>query len=121
MTRNTPRRVGLRPDTPWDAERLGIQMTERTSWLSEEGGVAIEDHARRLTSFMEAMADGIISKDELAEQEERVVALMKAIEPKLDDALHAEVTGLLCELTAYDIMKLLGSMQEARTKTTVKG
>lgn len=96
-------------------------MTKRTSWLSEEGGIAIEDQARRLTSFMEAMADGIISRDELAGQEERVVTLMKAIEPKLDDALHAEVTALLCELTAYDIMKLLCSMQEARSKTVFKG
>ena len=96
-------------------------MTERTSWLSEEGDVTIEDQARRLTSFMEALADGIVSQDELEAQEARVVALMKAVEPKLDDALHAEVTGLLCELTAYDIMKLLCSMQEARSKTVFKG
>ncbi len=96
-------------------------MTERTSWLSDEGDVTIEDHARRLGSFMEAMADGIVSRDELEAQEERIVALMKAVEPKLDDALHAEVTALLCELTAYDIMKLLCSMQEARTNTVFKG
>lgn len=96
-------------------------MTKRTSWLSDEGDVTIEDHARRLGSFMEAMADGIISTNELAEQEERVVKLMKELEPKLDDALHAEVTALLCELTAYDIMKLLCSMQEARTNTVFKG
>ncbi len=96
-------------------------MTERTSWLSDEGGVAIEDHARRLTSFMEALADGIVSQDELEAQEERVVKIMRAVEPRLDDALHAEVTGLLCELTAYDIMKLLCSMREARSKTVFKG
>ena len=96
-------------------------MTERKSWLSDEGGVAIEDQARRLTSFMEALADGIVSQDELAAQEERVVRIMRSIEPKLDDALHAEVSELLCELTAYDIMKLLCSMQEARTKTVFKG
>ncbi len=96
-------------------------MTERKNWLSEEGGVDIEQHARRLTSFMEALADGIVSQDELESQEERVAKIMRTLEPKLDDALHAEVSELLCELTAYDIMKLLCSMQEARTKTVFKG
>ncbi len=93
----------------------------RTSWLDDEGGVALEDSARKLESFLEAMADGIISEDEVTAQEARVVELMKAIEPKLDDGLHGEVTRLLVELTAYDIMKLLSTMQAARIRTEFKG
>jgi hypothetical protein len=93
----------------------------RTSWLDEEGGVALEESARKLETFLEAMADGFISDDEVAAQESRVVELMKAIEPKLDDGLHGEVTRLLVELTAYDIMKLLSTMQAARIKTEFKG
>ncbi len=34
---------------------------------------------------------------------------------------ESHVESLLCELTAYDIMKLLCSMQEARTNTVFKG
>ncbi len=93
----------------------------RTSWLDEEGGVALEESARNLATFLETMADGIVSPDEVAAQEARVVELMKALEPKLDDELHAEVTRLLVELTAYDIMNLLGTMQAARIKSEFKG
>jgi len=93
----------------------------RTSWLDEEGGVALEDSARKLESFLEAMADGFVSEDEVTAQEGRVVELMKAIEPKLSDELHGDVTRLLVELTAYDIMKLLSTMQAARIKSEFRG
>ena len=39
-------------------------------------------------------------------------------EDRLDDALHAKVTDLLCELVALDIMQVLHTAQEARTTTT---
>jgi hypothetical protein len=32
---------------------------------------------------------------------------MKRLEPKLDDELHAQVTSVLVELTAYNVMRLL--------------
>ena len=96
-------------------------MAERISWLDDEGGVAIDDMAQKLESFMEAMADGVVSADEVAAQEARVVGLMKEVEPALDDETHAKVTQLLCELTALDIMQLLYSAQEARPKATFKG
>ena len=97
------------------------ENTGRVSWLDDEGGVALEESVRKLQTFMDAMADGVISEDELAAQEARVVALMGEIEPKLDDGLHAEITRLLVEVTAFDIMNLLASMQAARTKTSFKG
>ena len=46
---------------------------------------------------------------------------MKAVEPLLDDALHAKVTELLCELTAYDLMQTLHEMQKTRHKTVFRG
>ncbi len=36
---------------------------------------------------------------------------MKEVEPQLDAATHAKVTQLLCELTAYDLMQVLHSME----------
>ena len=92
-------------------------MAERVSWLDDEGGVAIDDMAKRLESFMEAMADGIVSADEVAAQEQRVADLMREVEPGLDDETHAKMTQLLCELTAFDIMQLLHAAQEARPST----
>ena len=81
----------------------------------------IENYARHLDSFIETMADGVVDDREIAAQEERVISLMKEVEPLLDDGLHAKVTRLLCELTAYDIMQMLHSLQAARPKTRFRG
>jgi hypothetical protein len=92
-------------------------MGKRTNWLDKDGDIAIDEMAKRLGTFIDTMADGVVTADELEAQEERVVGLMKEIEPKLDDELHAKVTELLCELTAFDIMQLLNTVQEARSET----
>ena len=93
----------------------------RVNWLDDEGGVAIDDMAKRLSSFVQAMADGMISDEEVSTQESRVADLMREVEPLLDDATHAKVTELLCELTAFDIMQLLHTAQAARPKTAFRG
>jgi predicted thioredoxin/glutaredoxin len=93
----------------------------RKSWLDPEGGIAIDDYARQLESYLEAVADGVVTDDEIRSQEKRVADLMREIEPKLDDATHEKITRLLCEMTVYDIMQLLHLMQEARGKTTFRG
>jgi hypothetical protein len=67
------------------------------------------------------MEDGRVTDDELKAQEDRVVKLLKEIEPQLEPALHARVTELLCELTAYDIMQVLNSMQQTRPASTFRG
>lgn len=67
------------------------------------------------------MADGKIEAHELRDQEARLVALMKEVEPLLDDTLHEKVTRLLCELTAYDLMQMTFAMQQARPKTAFRG
>jgi hypothetical protein len=94
----------------------------RESWLDEESQTPlIGERARGLSAFLEAMADGKIDHAELEGQEKRLVKIMQEVEPLLDDALHAKVTQLLCELTAYDLMQTLHSMQEARPKTAFRG
>jgi hypothetical protein len=98
------------------------KSTTRTPWLDEKAETTvIDDHARRLGSFLAAMADGKIEPHELKSQEARVVALMKAIEPALSDELHAQVTDLLCELSAFNIMQTLHQLIEARPKTKFRG
>jgi hypothetical protein len=95
---------------------------KRASWLDPKSHAPlIDQYARRLTSFMTAMADGKVDDSELDEQEARLVKLMKEIEPRLDGDLHGKVTQLLCELTAYDIMQMLHAMQAQRPQTVFRG
>ena len=94
----------------------------RTSWLDEnQASVRIDDYARQLGPFIEAMADGRIDDKELNAQEQRVVKLMKEVEPKLDEAVHQRVTDLLCELSAFSAMQMLHMLYEARPKTKFRG
>ncbi len=96
--------------------------SKRASWLDEQAAApVIEQRARELETFVAALADGRIDDSELSAQRARVANLMKEIEPQLDDALHAKVTQLLCELTAYDLMQMLAQMQEARPRTVFRG
>jgi hypothetical protein len=99
-----------------------VSKTSRQSWLNETTqSPLIQEYAQQLTTFVAAMADGTIDSSELGEQETRLRTLMQEVEPKLDDALHASVTRLLCELTAYNIMQTLSSLQEARPKSAFRG
>jgi hypothetical protein len=94
----------------------------KMSWLDAESHQpVIERYARRLGPFVEAMADGKIDESEVQAQEKRLVKLMKEVEPTLSPALHERVTQLLYELTAYNLMHILHSMEQARPKSTFQG
>ena len=94
----------------------------RQSWLDEDAQTTvIDDQVQKLESFIDAMADGRVDDREVNAQEQRVVALMKEIEPQLDDATHAKVTELLCELSAFNIMQLMHQVQAARPVTQFQG
>jgi hypothetical protein len=99
-----------------------VPSARRSSWLDEQAQTPVIDrYARQLGSFLDAIADGKIDEGEIKGQEARLVKLMRKIEPQLDTTLHAEVTQLLCELTAYDIMQLMYAMQHARPQTVFHG
>ena len=94
----------------------------KSAWLDEDGDTPlIAEEAKRLDSFIAAMADGKVTDAELEAQEQRVVKLMKEVEPQLDGKLHEQVTNLLCELTAYDMMQLLNMMQQSRPMSKFRG
>ena len=89
----------------------------RRSWIDKNtNDVLIDDYAKQLGSFLETFEDGVVEAKELEAQEDRVVTLMKEIEPKLDDELHEQMTKLLCELSAFDIMAYTFELQQARAK-----
>jgi len=96
--------------------------TNRTHWLDEKTETPlIDQYVQRLGSFLDAMADGRIEPHELKSQEARVVALMKTVEPALADELHEQVTHLLCELSAYNIMHTMHQFVENTPKTKFRG
>lgn len=103
-------------------KKAGAKATGKSAWFDEEANASlISQESQRLESFVDAMADGKITDEELKAQERRVVALLMEIEPQLEPELHARVTELLCELTAYDVMQMLNTMQHARPMSTFRG
>lgn len=97
-------------------------MAERRSWIDPDTNEPlIDDYAKQLESFLSTFADGIVSDDELAAQEERVVSLMREVEPELSDEVHEKVTRLMCELSAFDIMQFASELRQARPKTAFRG
>jgi recombinational DNA repair protein RecR len=92
-------------------------VVARSSWFDDKAGHPVfQEQVEKLESFTSALADGQVSKQELDTQEQRLVAAMKALEPTLNDAQHAQATSVFVELTAYNIMRLLHELQAERTR-----
>ena len=97
-------------------------MAAKTPWFDDSTDTPlIAEYARKLDSFLDAVADARIETRELDEQEKRVVALMKEVEPMLSPEAHEKVTRLLCEVTAYDLMQAIHMAGYARSKTKFRG
>jgi predicted transcriptional regulator len=89
----------------------------RISWFDDKAEhEAIQERVSKLDSFTSALADGVVSKQELSSQEQRLVSAMKSVEAELSDDLHAKVTTVLVELTAYNVMRLLHELQSERKR-----
>ena len=94
----------------------------RTSWFDDKAEhPIIQEQLQKLESFTNAMADGVVSKAELSDQEHRLLAAMKQLEPQLNDELHAKVTTVLVELTGYNVMRLLHELQAERVRVSLSG
>ena len=92
----------------------------RTPWLDEKGEtVLIDDYARKLGSVLDALADGRIDKHELDDAEKRLVALLKEVEPELDEKIHEKVTQLLVEVSAYSVMQTLAEIETQAVRRLV--
>lgn len=93
----------------------------RTSWFDDKAGTEqIQDRVRELDSFTSALADGVVTSQELDVQEKRLIDAMKAVEPTLSDEQHAKVTTLLVELTAYNIMRLLRELKAEHARMAIR-
>jgi predicted transcriptional regulator len=76
----------------------------------------IQDRVTKLASFTSALEDGVVSKQELDGQEQRLMAAMKQVEGQLNDDQHEKVTALLVEMSAYNVMRLLHELQSERAR-----
>lgn len=91
----------------------------RPSWFDEKAEhEAIQERASKLESFTSALADGIVSQQELESQEQRLLAAMKTLEPLLSDELHQKATTVMVELTAYNVMRLLHELHREHARLT---
>ena len=89
----------------------------RISWFDDKAEhPMIQEQISKLDSFTSAMADGVVSETELSGQESRLVASMKTLEADLSDDLHAKVTTVLVELSAYNVMRLLHELHAERAR-----
>ena len=89
----------------------------RASWFDDRAEhPVIQERVANLESFTSALADGVVSRQELAGQESRLVAAMKALEPTLNDEQHAQATSVLVEMSAYNVMRLLHELQAERAR-----
>ena len=89
----------------------------KASWFDERAEhPTLHERVEKLESFTAAMGDGVVDKQELDTQEQRLAAAMKRLEPNLSDELHEQVTSVLIELTAYNVMRLLHELQTERAR-----
>jgi hypothetical protein len=96
--------------------------TGKTPWFDETSEAPLlAEYARKMDSFLDVVADGRVDTKELEQQEHRVVALMKEVEPLLSPEAHEKVTRLLCEVTAYDLMNAFYMAGKARPMSRFRG
>ena len=90
----------------------------RTSWFDDKAEhLVIQERVQKLESFTKAMADGMVSTQELEAQSDRLTAALKTLEGHLSDEAHAQATTVLVELSAYNVMRVLHELQAQHART----
>ena len=83
----------------------------RSSWFDPQTHQAgFDQWVEQMDSWQQAMADGTVDAEELHAQAQRVTDLLCALEPQLNDALHAELTLVFRELAVLYGMQRLAEM-----------
>jgi predicted transcriptional regulator len=89
----------------------------RTSWFDDKAEhPVIQERIQKLESFTNALKDGVVSRQELQAQEDRLASAMKSLEGQLSDEAHAQVTTVLVELSAYNVMRVLHELQSQHAR-----
>lgn len=69
------------------------------TFFDESGGLNIDDLILQQPSFQKIMEDGVVTEDEIAEQRERVMALLKKLEQNSTPEQIDQIRELLAEIS----------------------
>ncbi len=69
------------------------------TFFDEFGTLNIDDLILQQPSFKKIMEDGIVTDEELAEQKERVIAILKKLEQKFSPEQIDQIRELLAEIS----------------------
>jgi len=94
----------LLTDLPTEQAVVPTDLPER--WFDETSGeIYALGFFERMESWQRAMADGRIETTELQNQGERVLTLLRELEPSLSPTVHAKLTQALQELAVLQGMQ----------------
>ena len=69
------------------------------TFFDESGGLNIDDLILQQPSFQKIMEDGIVTEEELAEQKNRVIAILKKLEQNSTFEQIDQIRELLAEIS----------------------
>lgn len=85
----------------------------RKPWFDPHAGeLLFAQYAERMDSFQEALADGLVTVEEVRAQHDRVVALLRVVEPLIDDVVHEKLTEALFEMAVLYGLQSIHLAQE---------
>lgn len=76
-----------------------------STFFDESGALNIDDLILQQPSFKKIMEDGVVTDEELAEQKERVIALLKKLEQNSTPEQIDQVRELLAEISVLVAVK----------------
>jgi len=87
----------------------------KEKWFDPESNeLMFSKYMARMESWQQALADEVVEPQEVRQQAKRVANMLRALEPKLSDELHEELTSVFYEVAVLYGMERLAdlSMQE---------
>ncbi|AGY57088.1 hypothetical protein [Gloeobacter kilaueensis] len=85
----------------------------RRPWFDEQTGELAFQVISSADSWQTALADGIVTQEELQTQTQSVTRLLRTIDERVDDDVHNLITELLQELSVLHAMQLFYAAEEA--------
>lgn len=81
----------------------------RKSWFDQQSNEPLfSKYVEQMESWQRALADGVIQPEEVQQQADRVADMLRALEPKLSDEVHEELTNIFYELAVlYGMQRLV--------------
>lgn len=81
----------------------------RKSWFDEQSNEPLfSKYVEQMESWQRALADGVVQPEEVEQQAARVADMLRALEPKLSDEVHEELTNIFYELAVlYGMQRLV--------------